>query len=206
MTISASRLSPASTSRQCKQLRPSRHHPDRYHQHLREYADRGGRRAVSRNRLQQIQAYDAMTGKELWAYMPTLDYSATCAAARKRAAWLSPMARSMRAAGRPCRGAGRPAPARWCGKPITPMPCPSRPISIPSPWRRSVYKGLILVGNAGAEWPTRGFLEALDAQHRQAGLALQHHRRARRAWRQELERRQLEIWRRLRCGTRPPST
>ena len=25
------------------------------------------------------------------------------------------------------------------------------------------YNGLILVGNAGAEWPTRGFLEALDA-------------------------------------------
>jgi PQQ-dependent dehydrogenase (methanol/ethanol family) len=26
-----------------------------------------------------------------------------------------------------------------------------------------VYNGLVLVGNAGAEWPTRGFLEALDA-------------------------------------------
>ena len=25
------------------------------------------------------------------------------------------------------------------------------------------YNGLILVGNAGAEWPTRGFMEALDA-------------------------------------------
>ncbi|MCX7280676.1 MAG: PQQ-binding-like beta-propeller repeat protein, partial [Alphaproteobacteria bacterium] len=53
-----------------------------------------------------IQAYDAITGKELWAYSPKLGYSNLC------------------------------------------------PIA---------YNGLILVGNAGAEWPTRGFLEALDA-------------------------------------------
>ena len=27
-----------------------------------------------------------------------------------------------------------------------------------------VYNGMVLVGNAGAEWPTRGFVEALDAK------------------------------------------
>ena len=27
-----------------------------------------------------------------------------------------------------------------------------------------VYNGLVVVGNGGAEWPTRGFVEALDAQ------------------------------------------
>ena len=34
-----------------------------------------------------------------------------------------------------------------------------------------VYNGMVMVGNSGAEYPTRGFVEALDASDRQADLA-----------------------------------
>ena len=112
----------------------------------------------------QVQAYDAVTGEEFWSYIadaglfqPVLR---PAGARRRRGLWQG----LCRPAGRPCRGAGCAHRQAGLEDRAMPMPCPSRPISIPSPWRRSVYNGLVLVGNAGAEWPTRGFLEALDAK------------------------------------------
>ncbi|HWM61921.1 MAG TPA: PQQ-binding-like beta-propeller repeat protein, partial [Rhizomicrobium sp.] len=109
-----------------------------------------------------IQAYDAITGKELWAYSPALGYSNLCCGQQARgvavaygkvyAAQLDGHvvaldARTGKMVWKTDHADALPQPAYFYSFTLAPI----------------AYNGLILVGNAGAEWPTRGFLEALDA-------------------------------------------
>ena len=109
-----------------------------------------------------VQAWDAVTGKELWSYAPTLGYSNLCCGQQARGvavaygkvfvAQLDGHVVALDArTGKPVWKADHanalPAPAYFYSFTMAPL----------------AYDGLILVGNAGAEWPTRGFLEALDA-------------------------------------------
>jgi PQQ-dependent dehydrogenase (methanol/ethanol family) len=109
-----------------------------------------------------IQAYDAITGKELWNYSPKLGYSNLCCGQQSRgvavaygkvfAAQLDGHvvaldARSGKLIWKTDNADALPQPAYFYSFTMAPI----------------AYDGLILVGNAGAEWPTRGFLEALDA-------------------------------------------
>jgi glucose dehydrogenase len=111
----------------------------------------------------QVQAWDAITGKQLWSYIPTLGYSNLCCGQIARgvavaygkvfAAQLDGVVVALDAkTGKPVWKSDKanilPQPAYFYSFTIAPI----------------VFNGLVLVGNAGAEWPTRGFLEALDAK------------------------------------------
>ena len=118
------------------------------------------------------------------------------AAARSRAASPSPMARCSPPRWTACRGAG--CAHRQAGLEERQGQCPAA-------------AGLFLFLHHRAhrlQWPGAGgqcrrrmadarLYGSAGCQDRQAGLALQHHRGARSARRQHLERRELEIWRRL---------
>ncbi len=111
----------------------------------------------------QIQAWDALTGKQLWSYIPTLGYSNLCCgqiargvavaygkvfAAQLDGHVVALDARTGKLAWKTDNANALPQPAYFYSFTIAPI----------------VLNGLVLVGNAGAEWPTRGFLEALDAK------------------------------------------
>jgi len=111
----------------------------------------------------QVQAWDAITGKQLWSYIPTLGYSNLCCGQIARgvavaygkvfAAQMDGVVVALDAkTGKPVWKSDKanilPQPAYFYSFTIAPI----------------VFNGLVLVGNAGAEWPTRGFLEALDAK------------------------------------------
>jgi alcohol dehydrogenase (cytochrome c) len=109
-----------------------------------------------------IQAWDAVTGKQLWAYAPTLGFSNLCCGQLARgvavaygkvfAAQLDGHVVALDAATgkllwKTDHANALPVPAYFYSFTMAPL----------------VHDGLVLVGNAGAEWPTRGFVEALDA-------------------------------------------
>ena len=144
-----------------------------------------------------IQAYDAVTGKQLWAYTPTLGFSNLCCGQHARGVAVAyGKVFAAQLDGHVVALDARTGKLVWKTDHANALPAAGLFLFLHHA-RRSVYNGLVLVGNAGAEWPTRGFRRGAGRQHRQAGLALQHHRGAGPARRQELERRQLEIWRRL---------
>src|SRR3569833_74980 len=111
----------------------------------------------------QVKAWDAITGKQLWSYIPTLGYSNLCCGQIARgvavaygkvfAAQMDGVVVALDAKpGKPVWKSDKanilPQPAYFYSFTIAPI----------------VFNGLVLVGNAGAEWPTRGCLEALDAK------------------------------------------
>ena len=65
-----------------------------------------------------------------------------------------------------------------------------------------VVKNLVVTGMAGAEFGTRGFIDAYDVEYRQARLAFLYRRGRRRARRRNLGGRFLEARRRLHLGHR----
>jgi alcohol dehydrogenase (cytochrome c) len=110
----------------------------------------------------QIQAWDALTGKQLWSYIPTLGYSNLCCgqiargvavaygkvfAAQLDGHVVALDARTGKLIWKTEHANALPQPAFFYSFTIAPI----------------AFNGLVLVGNAGAEWPTRGFLQALDA-------------------------------------------
>ncbi len=110
-----------------------------------------------------VQAYDAVTGEELWSYTPTLEFSSMCC---------GPQARGVAVA------YGKVYVAQVDGHVVAldaktgnVVWKTAREDILPQPYHwytftgaPQVYDGLVVVGNGGAEWPTRGFVEALDAQ------------------------------------------
>ena len=111
----------------------------------------------------QIQAYDALTGKQLWSYIPTLGYANLCCgqiargvavaygkvfAAQLDGHVVALDARTGKLVWKTEHANALPQPAFFYSFTVAPI----------------VLNGLVLVGNAGAEWPTRGFLQALDAK------------------------------------------
>ena len=109
-----------------------------------------------------VQAYDAATGELKWSYNPVLGYTDNCCGPQSRGVavaygkvfvaqldghvvaldaktgavvWTSVIADTI------------PEPAHYYAFTMAPQ----------------VFNGMVLVGNSGAEYPTRGFVEALDA-------------------------------------------
>jgi len=110
-----------------------------------------------------VQAYDAVSGEELWSYNPVLEFSSMCC---------GPQARGVAVA------YGKVYVAQVDGH-VVALDAKTgeviwrtrREDILPQPYHwytftgaPQVYNGLVVVGNGGAEWPTRGFVEALDAQ------------------------------------------
>lgn len=108
-----------------------------------------------------VQAYDAATGEEKWTYVPHLEYSDLCC---------GPQARGVAVAD------GKLFVAQVDGNVVALdaktgnllwKSDKAELIPKPQPWYSftgapQVYDGLVMVGSAGAEWPTRGFFAALD--------------------------------------------
>jgi alcohol dehydrogenase (cytochrome c) len=110
-----------------------------------------------------VQAYDAVTGEQIWSYFPALEYSDLCCGPQARGVAVANGrvfiaqvdghvvaldAKTGKVLWRTDKAAMLPTPAHWYSFTGAPQ----------------VYDGLVMVGNAGAEWPTRGFFEALDAE------------------------------------------
>src|SRR3984957_19038037 len=109
-----------------------------------------------------IQAYDAITGKELWAYSPTLGYSNLCCGQQSRGVAVAyGKVYAAQLDGHVIALDARTGKTIWKTDHADALPQPAYFYSFTM--APIAYKGLILVGNAGAEWPTRGFMEALDA-------------------------------------------
>src|ERR1700722_18705189 len=109
-----------------------------------------------------IQAYDALTGKELWAYSPTLGYANLCCGQQSRGVAVAyGKVFAAQLDGHVVALDARTGKLLWKTDHADALPQPAYFYSFTM--APIAYNGLILVGNAGAEWPTRGFLEALDA-------------------------------------------
>jgi PQQ-dependent dehydrogenase (methanol/ethanol family) len=109
-----------------------------------------------------VQAYDALTGKEYWSYSPTLEYSSLCCGQQARGVavgygkvFLAQLDGHVVALD------ARTGQVVW--KTDSAKALPPNPVFYSFTSAPLIYKGMVLIGNAGAEWPTRGFLEALDA-------------------------------------------
>ncbi len=110
----------------------------------------------------QIQAYDALTGKQLWSYIPTLGYSNLCCGQIARGVAVAyGKVFAAQLDGHVVALDARTGKLIWKTEHANALPQPSFFYSFTV--APIVLNGLVLVGNAGAEWPTRGFLEALDA-------------------------------------------
>ena len=110
-----------------------------------------------------VQAFDAVTGEELWSYTPVLEFASMCC---------GPQARGVAVA------YGKVYVAQVDGHVVAldaktgnVVWKAAREDILPQPYHwytftgaPQVYNGLVVVGNGGAEWPTRGFVEALDAE------------------------------------------
>jgi len=151
-----------------------------------------------------------ITGKELWAYSPTLGYCPILCCGQQGARGVAVAYGKVFAAqldGHVVALDARP-PANSCGKtdharrPLPPSPLTSIPSTMAGP---SPITALILVGNAGGGNGRRGgFLEAPGCQYRQAGVALQHHpRRPISPGGKDMEPATAGNMAAARCGTRP---
>jgi alcohol dehydrogenase (cytochrome c) len=109
-----------------------------------------------------VQTYDAVTGQLLWTYTPKLDYSDVCC---------GPQARGVAVAygkvfmaqldGRVVALDAKTGQLVWRTNQADMLPEPTHYYSFTM--APQVYDGMVIVGNSGAEYPTRGFVEALDA-------------------------------------------
>jgi PQQ-dependent dehydrogenase (methanol/ethanol family) len=110
----------------------------------------------------QIQAYDAITGKQLWSYIPTLGYSNLCCGQIARGVAVAyGKVFAAQLDGHVVALDARTGKLLWKSEHAEILPQPFHFYSFTM--APLVFNGLVLVGNAGAEWPTRGFLQALDA-------------------------------------------
>ena len=108
-----------------------------------------------------VQAYDAVTGETLWAYNPVLDRSNICC---------GPQAKGVAVAygkvfvplldGKVVALDAKTGEVVWTAKQADILPKPYEYYTFTS--APQVYDGMVLVGNAGSEYPSRGFVEALS--------------------------------------------
>jgi len=109
-----------------------------------------------------VQAYDATTGAVLWSYNPKLGYSNQCC---------GPVSRGVAVAygkvfvaqldGIVVALDAKTGKVVWKGDPAKTLPEDSAFYSFTL--APQVYDGMVVVGSSGAEYPTRGFVQAYDA-------------------------------------------
>lgn len=110
-----------------------------------------------------VQAYDATSGEELWSYTPTLEFSSLCCGPQARGVAVAyGKVYLAQADGHVVALDGKTGNLIWETRNQDILPQPTHWYSFTG--APQVYDGMVVVGNGGAEWPTRGFVEALDAQ------------------------------------------
>ena len=109
-----------------------------------------------------VQAYDATTGKELWAYTPELNFSSLCCGHEARGVavaygkvFLATLDARLIALD------ATTGKLAWQSEPAAGLPNPTQYSFTMAP---QVYDGVVIVGSSGAEYPTRGFVAGFDAQ------------------------------------------
>jgi PQQ-dependent dehydrogenase (methanol/ethanol family) len=108
-----------------------------------------------------VQAYDATTGKELWAYTPELNFSSLCCGHEARGvavAYGKVFLATLDA--RVIALDASTGKVLWQSEPAAGLPNPTKYSFTLAP---QVYDGMVIVGSSGAEYPTRGFVAAFDA-------------------------------------------
>lgn len=109
-----------------------------------------------------VQAYDATTGKILWSYTPTLNFSDLCCGPESRGiavaygkVFVAQLDASLVALN------ARTGKVEWKTDPAKTLPAPTQYSFTMAP---QIYDGMVIVGSSGAEYPTRGFVAAFDAK------------------------------------------
>ena len=109
-----------------------------------------------------VQAYDAVTGHPLWAYTPTLRFSDLCCGPQSRGVtvaygklYLAQLDGTIVALD------ARTGDVVW--KSDYEKTLPADPAFYSFTMAPQVYDGKVIVGSAGAEYPSRGFVQAYDA-------------------------------------------
>ena len=110
-----------------------------------------------------VQAYDAVTGQTLWAYNPTLDPSdyICCGIQAKGIAVAYGKVFSPQIDGKVVALDARTGAVAWIAQQADILPEPTKYYTLTS--APVIYDGMVIFGNAGSEYPTRGFVEALSA-------------------------------------------
>ena len=109
-----------------------------------------------------VQAYNAVSGKILWQYNPQLHFSDLCCGPEARGVavaygkvYVAQLDASLVALN------ARTGAVEWKTDPATTLPAPSQYSFTAAP---QVYDNKVIIGSAGAEYPTRGFVAAFNAQ------------------------------------------
>ena len=110
-----------------------------------------------------VQTYDAVTGQTLWAYNPTLDPSdyICCGPQAKGVAVAYGKVYSPQIDGKVVALDAKTGAVAWIANQADILPEPTKYYTFTS--APIVYDHQVILGNAGSEYPTRGFVEALNA-------------------------------------------
>ena len=113
----------------------------------------------------KVMAYDAVTGKQLWSYIPTLAYSNLCCGQISRGVAVAyGKVFSAQLDGRVVALDARTGKLLWKTENADILPQPA--VFYSFTMAPIALNGMILLGNAGAEWPTRGFLHLARGEGR----------------------------------------
>jgi len=109
-----------------------------------------------------VQAYDAATGELLWTYNPVLEYSDQCCGPQSRGVAVAyGKVFVAQLDGHVVALDAKNGDVIWKSVLADTLPQPTHYYSFTM--APQIFNGMVLVGNSGAEYPTRGFVEALDA-------------------------------------------
>jgi PQQ-dependent dehydrogenase (methanol/ethanol family) len=109
-----------------------------------------------------VQAYDAASGALKWTYNPVLGYTDNCCGPQTRGVAVAyGKVFVAQLDGHVVALDARTGEVVWKSVLADTIPAPTHYYAFTM--APQVYDGMVIVGNSGAEYPTRGFVEALDA-------------------------------------------
>jgi PQQ-dependent dehydrogenase (methanol/ethanol family) len=108
-----------------------------------------------------VQAYDAVSGRALWRYTPKLNFSNLCCGPQTRGVAVAyGKVFVAQLDGRVAALDARDGKLLW--RTDTADTLPPDPTFYSFTGAPQVYNGMVIVGSSGAEYPTRGFVQAYD--------------------------------------------
>jgi glucose dehydrogenase len=114
--------------------------------------------------LNHVQAYDATTGELKWSYNPVLGFTDNCCGPQSRGVAVAyGKVFVAQLDGHVVALDARTGAVVWKSVIADTIPAPSHYYAFTL--APQVFNGMVLVGNSGAEYPTRGFVQALDANN-----------------------------------------
>jgi len=109
-----------------------------------------------------VQAYDAVSGELKWSYNPVLGYTDNCCGPQSRGVAVAyGKVFVAQLDGHVVALDAKTGAVVWKSVIADTIPAPSHYYAFTM--APQVFNGMVVVGNSGAEYPTRGFVQALDA-------------------------------------------